>query len=46
MNKYLKFARVFSAGMVLQRDTDFFVWGFGARGRVRVELIGECMQTA
>ena len=35
-----RFARVFRAGMVLQRGCAFTVWGFGAEGEVAVECRG------
>lgn len=35
-----RFARVFRAGMVLQRGCAFTVWGFGAEGEIAVECRG------
>lgn len=36
-----RFARVFRAGMILQRDCPFTVWGFGAVGEVAVYCRGK-----
>ena len=36
-----RFARVFRSRMILQQNAETEVWGFGARGKVIVELSGK-----
>ena len=40
MEKF-RFARVFRSRMILQQNAETEVWGFGARGKVIVELSGK-----
>ena len=36
-----RFARVFRKRMILQQNAETEIWGFGAHGKVLVELTGE-----